>query len=112
MLSTLLLFFAPAAQEAAAPARPAQQLSAAEQQVLSAAGLRAAEKGLKFLAEHQLEDGSWPGDVGYKLEDSYRVWNKSSSHVGVTALAGMAFLAGGHVPGRGPYAEVVEKGEK
>ena len=40
MLSTLLLFFAPAAQEAAAPARPAQQLSAAEQQVLSAAGLR------------------------------------------------------------------------
>jgi hypothetical protein len=88
---------------------PAQQVPAGEQQVLTAAGLRAAERGLKFLAEHQLEDGSWPGDVGYKLEDSYRVWNKNSAHVGVTALAGMAFLAGGHVPGRGPYGEAVEK---
>jgi hypothetical protein len=113
MLTTLLL--ALFAQEAPPEAPkteadpPAKQLPASEQQVLTAAGLRAAEAGLKFLAEHQLEDGSWPGDVGYKLEDSYRVWNKSSAHVGVTALAGMAFLAGGHVPGRGPYADTVEK---
>lgn len=113
MLTTILLsLFAqdtpPEAPQAAAKP-PAKQLPASEQQVLTAAGLRAAEKGLKFLSEHQLEDGSWPGDVGYKLEDSYRVWNKNSAHVGVTALAGMAFLAGGHVPGRGPYGDAVEK---
>jgi len=118
-LATILLL-APLLQEAPPTAEPvapqaapepakATELAAAEQQVLSAAGLRAAEKGLAFLAAHQKEDGSWPGDVGYKLEDGYRVWNESSSHVGVTALAGMAFLAGGHVPGRGPYGKVVEK---
>ena len=117
MLTTLLLTFTAPLQELEpnpeAPAQGAtirkQDLPASQQQVLSAQGLRAAERGLKFLAEHQLDDGSWPGDVGYKLEDGYRVWNQSSAHVGVTALAGMAFLAGGHVPGRGPYGEVVEK---
>lgn len=117
MLTTLLLTFTAPIQEpepaAEAPAQTVtvrkQDLPAAQQQVLSAQGLRAAERGLKFLAKHQLEDGSWPGDVGYKLEDGYRVWNQTASHVGVTALAGMAFLAGGHVPGRGPYGEVVEQ---
>lgn len=105
--TTLLLSLVSAPQQANSQ-DPQQALAAESQQVLSADGLRAAEKGLKFLAEHQLEDGSWPGDVGYKLEDGYRVWNENSSHVGVTALAGMAFLAGGHVPGRGPYGKVVE----
>ncbi|MHC5063735.1 MAG: prenyltransferase/squalene oxidase repeat-containing protein, partial [Planctomycetota bacterium] len=32
-----------------------------------------------------------------------------SGHVGVTALGGMAFLAGGHLPGRGEYGEVVQR---
>lgn len=118
MLTTLLLTFpAPIQEPASTPEAPAQDAAIRkqelpalqQQQVLSAQGLRAAERGLKFLADHQLDDGSWPGDVGYKLEDGYRVWNQNSAHVGVTALAGMAFLAGGHVPGRGPYGEVVEK---
>ena len=30
-------------------------------------------------------------------------------HIGVTALAGMAFLAGGHLPGRGEYGPQIEK---
>ena len=76
---------------------------------LSAEGLQAAERGLHFLAEQQQSDGSWSGDVGYKLEEGYRVWNRDAAHVGVTALAGMAFLAGGHVPGRGPYGSVVDR---
>ncbi|HRV81973.1 MAG TPA: terpene cyclase/mutase family protein, partial [Planctomycetota bacterium] len=33
----------------------------------------------------------------------------NKGHVGVTALAGMAFLAGGHFPGRGPYGQNVER---
>ena len=76
--------------------------------VLSESGRRAAEKGLAWLAQEQLQNGSWPGDVGYKLRNGYEVWNPHAAHLGVTSLAGMAFLAGGHVPGRGPYGKVVE----
>jgi len=76
---------------------------------LSTSGLEAAERGLQYLAEQQQADGSWTADVGYKLEEGYRVWNRDAAHVGVTALAGMAFLSGGHVPGRGKYGDVVDK---
>lgn len=76
---------------------------------LTTTGIEAAERGLLYLAEQQNEDGSWDADVGYKLEEGYRVWNRDAAHVGVTALAGMAFLAGGHVPGRGKYGTVVDK---
>ena len=30
-------------------------------------------------------------------------------HLGVTAVCGMAFLAGGHLPDRGPYATVIKR---
>jgi len=76
---------------------------------LTAAGFEAADRGLKYLASTQHAEGYWAGDVGYKLEEGYRVWNENAGHVGVTALAGMAFLAGGHVPGRGPYAANVDR---
>ncbi len=72
-------------------------------------GLNAAARGLEWLAAQQLPNGSWTADVGFKLEEGYRVWNPTASHIGVTALAGMAFLAGGHVPGRGPYSTVIER---
>ena len=76
---------------------------------LNEESLQAANRGLQWLAEHQSLDGSWRADVGYKLEEGYQVWNPSAPHIGVTALAGMAFLSGGHVPGRGPYGENVER---
>ena len=41
--------------------------------------------------------------MGSKLRQDYYVIDEDVPHVGVTALAGMAFLAGGHVPGRGAY---------
>ncbi|MEZ6005920.1 MAG: prenyltransferase/squalene oxidase repeat-containing protein [Planctomycetota bacterium] len=69
----------------------------------------AVNQGLAWLAAHQNEDGSWTADVGYKLNNGYKATDLSKGHVGVTALAGMAFLAGGHFPGRGPYGETVEK---
>lgn len=94
ILCTLLLL--QAAQEPLTPAASPEALAAAE-------------RGLAYLASTQLADGSWSGDVGYKLEDGYRVWHHGSPHVGVTALAGMAFLSGGHVPGRGPYGKVVDR---
>ena len=67
----------------------------------------AVERGLEWLARHQNPDGSWDAMVGFKLNTGYEVTAKGRGHVGVTALAGMAFLAGGHLPGRGQYGQTV-----
>ncbi|MEL6712939.1 MAG: prenyltransferase/squalene oxidase repeat-containing protein [Planctomycetota bacterium] len=69
----------------------------------------ATAKGLAWLAREQNDDGSWTGDVGYKLNSTYQVDRREQPHVGVTALCGMAFLAGGHLPGRGEYGETLDK---
>ncbi len=69
----------------------------------------AVERGLAWLANHQDADGSWRSKIGYKLNSDYRE-TAENGHVGVTSLACMAFLAGGHLPGRGSYGEVVERG--
>jgi squalene cyclase len=70
---------------------------------------KAVERGLAWLQSTQGEDGSWTAKIGYKLNTDYKYTEDSRGHVGVTGLAGMAFLAGGHVPGRGPYGAVVER---
>ena len=70
---------------------------------------RAVQSGLTWLTNHQAANGSWKADVGFKLNSSYRVTAENRGHVGVTALAGMAFLAGGHLPGRGQYGETVDR---
>jgi hypothetical protein len=54
------------------------------------------DKALKFLADQQLDDGSFPGEV------------KGST--AVTSLAVMAFLAKGYTPDTGPYGEAINKG--
>ena len=73
--------------------------------------LRAAvDRGLEFLARTQHPDGFWAQDVGFKLNTDYRVTEHGKPHVGVTSLALISFLAGGHVPGRGPYGGVIERG--
>jgi len=68
----------------------------------------AVERGLAWLAREQNENGSWTAKIGYKLNDNYNFTSANRGHVGVTALAGMAFLAGGHLPGRGQYGANVE----
>src|SRR4051812_22919955 len=73
------------------------------------ASRRAADRALRWLVDHQEDDGSWRCNVGFKLNNEYRVEHENLKHVGITALAGTAFLASGSVPGRGPYAENVEK---
>lgn len=57
----------------------------------------AVDKGLAWLAAQQNEDGSW---------DSGR-WR---GNVGIVSIACLAFMADGHVPGRGEYGENVRKG--
>jgi len=59
---------------------------------------RVADDGLSYLARTQNRDGSWSGRGGY------------SRNVGVSALACMAFMAGGSQPGRGPYGENIDRG--
>jgi hypothetical protein len=73
-----------------------------------AAAMKAVERGLERLAKIQNANGSWNCHVGYKLNQTYRT-ERLGSHVGTTGIAGMAFLANGHVPGRGKYGEVVAK---
>jgi prenyltransferase beta subunit len=55
---------------------------------------QAIERGLAYLASRQNEDGSF-GSGGY------------GRNVAICSLAGMAYLAGGSTPGRGPYGEQV-----
>lgn len=71
---------------------------------------RAVERGLEWLAAHQNENGSWTAKIGYKLNSDYQFTASDSGHVGVTALACMAFMAGGHLPGQGKYGDVVDGG--
>ena len=70
---------------------------------------RATERGLAWLAREQNPDGSWTSSVGFKLNNSYRSTRDGEGHVGVTALAGIAFLAGGHLPGRGEYGDALDR---
>ncbi len=58
---------------------------------------QAVEQGLEFLANAQGQDGSYTAD-------------RYGRHVGVTALACMAFMADGHLPGRGAYGDNVARG--
>ncbi len=55
------------------------------------------EKGLEWLAKRQAGDGSFnTGMNGY------------SNHAGITALAGLAFMQAGNLPGRGRYGKEVQ----
>lgn len=56
------------------------------------------DKGLVYLAKNQQPDGSFLAQ-----------WNGSSYAATMTALAGMAFMAGGSTPEEGPYADNVKK---
>ena len=63
---------------------------------ITPAAARSIDKGLRWLASRQNDDGSF--GVG-----AYR------ANVGVCSLAGMALMAGGSTPGRGPYGRHVQR---
>ncbi len=97
------------AQEEVRNAAPAKSRS-----LFNARAQKAAAGALKWLEERQNKDGSWNARVGFKINDGYRPQpaaqpRDGKPHLGVTALAGMAFLSGGHLPGQGRYGKVVSK---
>src|SRR4051812_29909293 len=57
----------------------------------------AVKRGLRWLADHQSRDGSFGAGGG------------SGRNTAVTALAGLAFMQAGNLPGRGQYADNVTK---
>lgn len=63
---------------------------------LTPAWRRSVTRGLAWLADQQSADGAFGAQSHY------------GKHVGITGIAGLAFLADGNTPGRGPYAHVVE----
>ncbi len=65
-------------------------------QVLTPKAQSAINRGLAFLANRQLEDGSF-GSRGY------------SRNVAVCSLCGLAFLSSGSTPGRGPYGAQIDR---
>ncbi|MBL8725678.1 MAG: terpene cyclase/mutase family protein [Planctomycetes bacterium] len=71
----------------------------------------AVRRGHEWLAAQQHPDGYWPQLVGYKLNADYETLDaRPLPHVGVTALALISFLAGGHLPDRGKYGKVLQRG--
>jgi hypothetical protein len=110
-LLPVLLAFLLALLGSPASAEPADEVAPPGPRVkeLTEDGVAAITRGLQWLARSQQSDGSWIAEVGYKLNSGYVVTERSAGHVGVTALAGMAFLAGGHTPGRARYGRNVQQ---
>ncbi len=65
-------------------------------EAMSQESREAIERSLAWLAERQEPDGSF-GSGGYV------------GNIAVTSLAGLAFMTAGHMPGQGPYGEVLDK---
>lgn len=71
---------------------------------------QAIQKGIKFLISQQdQEEGFWRADVGFKLMTDYYVESENKPHVGITAMACMALMANGNIPGQGPYGGNIRK---
>ncbi|MCI0378305.1 MAG: terpene cyclase/mutase family protein [Gemmataceae bacterium] len=64
--------------------------------MITAATQETIDSGLAYLERQQHEDGSWGT-------------NQYTGNVAVTALCGLAFMAGGHQPGRGRYGRCVSR---
>ncbi len=92
----------------ASPASPARVSDDAATEITPRL-VSAVERGLQFLAAQQQRDGSWIGSVGFKLNQSFEIQEQDVPHIGTTALAGMAFLAGGHLPDRGRYGPALDR---
>ncbi|RME36795.1 MAG: prenyltransferase [Planctomycetota bacterium] len=84
------------AQAQARGSQPKHETPASDSE-LTPACRQAVQRGLSWLAAQQAADGSYGGLSHY------------GPHVGITGLAGLAFMSHGDMPGRGPYGEHVSR---
>ena len=97
-LSVLLLVLAgPSAVVSQARAQAKTRPAADTRGVVTLEADRSINSGLAFLASRQHSDGS------------FGTGKQFSHNVAVTSLSGLAFLAGGHTPGRGRYGGQVSR---
>lgn len=75
--------------------RKVRSVDASGRKLVTPAAQRAIDKGLGWLADEQNRSGAFGSAGGY------------SENVGVTSLVGLAFLASGSTPDRGPYGKQV-----
>lgn len=87
-------------------APPAERGRPGAEGEVDARARRAIQRGLDFLARRQEPNGAYVDGIGRKVNNTYLA--TVGPHVGVTALAGMAFLSNGSTPGRGPYGRQVQ----
>jgi len=76
---------------------PSTAIETSGLEFVSPATQQSIDRGLAWLAARQQPDGSWG------TEGLYR------QNAAVTALAGIAFLSAGHVPGQGKYGSHVQR---
>jgi hypothetical protein len=89
---------APAKKTAPAARAVAKNPNQVKGDEITPAQKQAVDKGLAWLAKRLQENGSLnAGVAGY------------SSHAGITALAGLAFMQAGNLPGRGKYGKEVQQ---
>jgi hypothetical protein len=89
---------APAKKTAPAARAVAKNSNQVKGDEITPAQKQAVDKGLAWLAKRLQENGSLnAGVAGY------------SSHAGITALAGLAFMQAGNLPGRGKYGKEVQQ---
>ena len=74
---------------------PARAQTADADAALNARVDRAVDRGLEYLASRQRANGAYEGGYG--------------DTAAITALAGMAFLSKGYLPGEGPYGENINR---
>lgn len=83
---------------AAAPPDSNQPIETSGQEYITPETQKAIDDGLAFLASKQNPEHGYFGGA-----------HKLSRNVAVNALCGMAFLSGGHTPGRGKYGKNVQR---
>jgi hypothetical protein len=94
-----------------APAQEVMNRGSSNEQLIDDQLRHSVSRGLDWLAAQQHPDGYWSELVGYKLNNNYEALDsRPLPHVGVTSLALMSFLAGGHLPDRGKYGDTLHRG--
>src|SRR5688572_23122664 len=98
LLATAVVASPVVAQEKTGAAPVAERPNQVIGNEITPAQQRTVDLGLQSLANRQARNGSFGSNYG-----------SSGGHAGITALAGLAFMSAGNLPGRGRYGEQVQK---